>query len=282
MRENQKTLAKGGSYSGIGLHTGKPSEVFFRPAEAGSGIRFLKNGTFVGVLGKDHALFVNDSAARCSAIGTGALKVLTVEHLLAAMYGLGISNLEIDVRGEEVPAADGSAKPFIDLFRKMGLKEQTAEKYVYRVTDPLFCSESGKAISILPSDNFEIHYCLDYDFPYLRNQKAGFVITPEIFESQIAPARTFCTADEARELKHRGLGLGGSDENNIVVSPDGAHQKRLRFPDEFARHKILDVIGDLSLLGFPVTGKVICIRSGHALNREMVQAIRRQREKDGK
>ena len=129
---------------------------------------------------------------------------------------------------------------------------------------------------------FEINYCLDYDFPYLRNQKAGFVISSGTFEKEIAPARTFCTSDEARELKQRGFGLGGSPENNIVVSPDGGHIKSLRFTDEFARHKILDMIGDLSLLGFPVLGRVIGIRSGHALNRELVQAIRKQRESDGK
>ena len=278
MEDRQKTLAAEASFSGIGIHTGKPCEVVFRPAPAGAGIRFLKNGAAVGVLGRDSALFVTDGAARCSAVGSGALKILTVEHLLAAMYGLGLSNLEIDVRGDEIPAADGSAKPFIELFRRLGLREQAEKLDVYRVTAPLFCSESGKAISIHPSDRFEISYCLDYDYPYLRNQRAGFTVCAETFERDIAPARTFCTADEARELKHRGFGLGGSDENNIVVSPDGSHEKGLRFPDEFARHKILDVIGDLSLLGFPVTGKVIGIRSGHALNRELVKAIRRQRE----
>ena len=282
MEEKQKTISSQASFSGVGLHSGEPCEVFFKPAPANTGIYFLKNGSPVGTLGRDHSLFLLDPAARCSAIGAGASRILTVEHVLAAIYGLGISNLAVDVHGGEVPAADGSARPFVELFKKIGIREQKEKRYVYSVGETVLCSEGGKTISIHPSKHFEISYELDYDFPYLRDQRAGFVISPATFEKEIAPARTFCTSEEALELKRRGLGLGGSRQNNIVVSADGEHQKDLRFPDEFARHKILDMIGDLSLLGFPVLGRVTGVRSGHALNRRLVQAIRAQKESHGK
>ena len=281
MEDTQKTISKEGSLSGIGLHTGKMVQVFFKSAVPDAGIHFFKNGISVGVLGKNSSAFMTDDVARCSAIGSGSSRILTVEHLLAAIYGLGISNLSVDVHGDEIPGVDGSAAPFVKLLKELGLKDQKKKKYVYRIREPLFCHEDGKAISIYPSEKFEISYLLDYDYPGLRNQKAEFTVSPQIFGKEIAPSRTFCTAEEARSLKSNGFGLGGSEENNIVVSPDGSHQKDLRFQDECARHKVLDVIGDLSLLGFPVLGKVIGIRSGHSLNRKLVQAIRRQKE-DGK
>ncbi len=281
MKDTQKTILKEGSLSGIGLHTGKMAQVFFKPASPDAGVHFFKNGISIGVLGKDPSVFVTDDVARCSAIGNGALRVLTVEHLLAAIYGLGISNLAVDVRGDEIPGVDGSAAPFVKILKELGLKDQKKKKQAYRIQEPLFCYEEEKVISIYPSGKFEVSYVLDYNYPGLRNQKVEFTVSPQTFAKEIAPSRTFCTAQEAKSLKARGFGLGGSQENNIVVSPDGSHQKDLRFPDECARHKVLDVIGDLSLLGFPVLGKVIGIRSGHSLNRKLVQAIRRQRE-DGK
>ncbi len=278
MPEFEKTILKEGRFSGTGIHSGKKADVFFSPAAAGTGVQFLKNGVLIGTAGKDHAFFLMDDTARCSAIGAGAMRILTVEHLLAAVYGLGITNLRVDVHGDEVPAADGSALPFVELLKGLGIAAQDREKYVYRVSEPIFFHETGKAIGILPSDKFEVSYCLDYDYPGLRRQIASFTVTGAVFESQIAPARTFCTQDEARELKTRGLGLGGTPENNIVVTPDGSHEKTLRFQNECVRHKILDVVGDLSLLGFPVLGKVIGIRSGHSLNRKLVQAVLRQKE----
>ncbi len=276
--DNQKTILKEGSLSGSGIHLGKMAQVFFKPADPDTGIQFFKNGVSVGILGGDSSFSLMDEVARCSAVGNGALRILTVEHLLAAIYGLGISNLLVDVHGDEVPGVDGSAAPFTKLLKELGLKDQKKKKYVYRISDPLFCHESAKAIAIFPSDQLEVHYCLDYDYPGLRNQKVEFTVNAAVFGKEIAPCRTFCTQDEAKFLKEKGFGLGGNDENNIVVSPDGSHQKNLRFPDECARHKVLDVIGDLSLLGFPVLGKVIGIRSGHSLNRKLVQAIRRQKE----
>ena len=251
---------------------------FFKPSAVNTGICFLKNGSPVGTPDGGHETPSAKGAARCSAVGAGPARILTVEHLLAATYALGISNLSIDVHGGEIPVMDGSALPFVRFFKKAGLADQRESRRVYRVTEPIFCSKAGKALSVYPSDRFEIDYCLDYDYPYLRNQRAAFTVSSAVFEKEIAPARTFCTLEEARQLKQKGLGLGGNAGNNIVVSPDGSHRKRLRFPDECARHKILDIIGDLSLLGFPILGKVIGIRSGHSLNRELAQAIRRQKD----
>ena len=274
----QKTLAKKGTVSGTGLFLGKPARVEFSPADENTGITFFKNGVRLGVIGKDPLWNLTEDTARCSAIGPAQNRILTVEHLLAAITGFGVSNISVDVTGDEVPAADGSAEPFVRLFKSLGLKEQLSENAVYRVREPLFFHEPAKAIAVYPAHRFEISFVMDYDHPYLRDQKADFCVTPGIFESQIAPARTFCTEEEAEELKNRGLGLGGTKENNIVVCRDGSHVKDLRFKDECVRHKVLDVIGDLGLLGFPLLGKVVAVRSGHLLNRRLVEAIRRQKE----
>ena len=134
-----------------------------------------------------------------------------------------------------------------------------------------------KSICIYPADEFSISYTLDYDHPYLKNQTVDFMLTPELFESQIAPARTFCTEKEARQLQKKGFGLGATEDNTLVVRDDGSHRKGLRFADECARHKVLDILGDLSLLGFPVLGRVVGLRSGHSLNQKLVHQIRAQR-----
>ena len=281
MKAVQRTISTEGSISGIGLHTGKTATVFLRPAPAGTGIHFFKKSASVGVLGHNLSVISQSSVSRCSAIGDGDLQILTVEHLLAATYGLGITNLRVDVEGDEIPALDGSALPFVTIFNRLGLVNQEETLACYRIQEPISCYEPGKAISIFPSDQLEVAYCLDYDYPGLRQQMAQFIISEENFSKEIAPARTFCTLKEAEEAKERGFGLGGTPENNIVVDPQGLYAKTLRFPNECLRHKVLDIVGDLSLAGFPILGKVIGIRSGHALNHRLVTEIRRQM-KNGK
>ncbi len=219
----------------------------------------------------------NDSL-RCTAIGTEKNQVKTVEHLLAALSGLGISNIQIHVDGPEIPGLDGSALPFVKLFKALGIRDQGVSKEVYRIKEPIFCHEPNKAIAIYPADEFRIAYILDYPHPDLKGQKADFVVTPEIFEKDIAPARTFCMGDEALMLKKRGFGSGADFQNTLVFGEKGVIQNELRFEDECARHKVLDVIGDLSLLGFSIFGRVVGIRSGHALNAKLVEEIRKQRE----
>ena len=280
---NQKTISREGRISGIGLHTGEPSTLVLKPAAIDSGLSFLRHGCFVSRLPGDNdfglaAISQATNSLRCSTLGEGENRILTVEHLLAALHGLGISNLEIDVLGSEIPGLDGSALPFVHELKKLGIVDQGKALDFYRISEPIFCYDKTKAIAIYPAESFSISYVLDYEHPYLRDQKVDFELTPEAFEAQIAPARTFCTDREAGELQKRGFGLGASIENTVVVTENGSHRSQLRFENEPARHKVLDLLGDLHLLGFPILGRVVAIRSGHALNRQMVQAIKKQRE----
>ncbi len=268
----QKTIAKECSIEGTGLHTGAHSTVRFKPAPVNAGIQFHRNGSRVD------SNVVNETR-RCTVLGSETNRVQTVEHLLATFSGLGITNILVDIDGPEVPGLDGSAIPFVRILKEAGILNQSEKKEIYKIKEPIFCFEGKKAISIYPADEFRVNYLLDYDCPGLRNQTFEFVLNPKNFENEIAPARTFCTEKEGAELKKMGFGSGATYENTLVFSEAGPIQNKLRFSDECARHKVLDVLGDLSLLGFAVAGCVIGIRSGHSLNRKLVQEILAQREK---
>ena len=264
--------------SGVGLHTGRPCTVSFRPADADSGVRFFREGRFVSQLSAEGDFGFSTDPMRCSFIGDEENRILTVEHLLASLSGLGITNLVVDVLGPELPGLDGSALGFVRCLKELGVADQGQPAEFYRISEPIFCYDKAKAIAIFPAETFSVSYVLDYDHPFLRNQKVDFALTPESFEKEIAPARTFCTEVEARQLQKNGYGLGASRENTLVVTENGSHVSGLRFEDECARHKVLDILGDIRLLGFPVLGRVVAIRSGHALNRQLVQEIKKQRE----
>jgi UDP-3-O-[3-hydroxymyristoyl] N-acetylglucosamine deacetylase/3-hydroxyacyl-[acyl-carrier-protein] dehydratase len=271
MSSSQKTIAKQGSLSGIGIHTGEKSTVVFRPGEPGTGIRFFKSGRPV------HSVSVEGESPRRTSVGDHDGHIQTVEHCLATLSGLGIWNIEVDINGPEMPGLDGSAGPFVKLLKELGVVDQGRPQEVFKIREPIFCGEKGRAIAIYPAEAFSISYTLDYDHPGLRDQKVEFSVTPEVFESQIAPARTFCTEKEGAGLKKQGMGRGATPENTLIISEKGAAKNGLRFQDECARHKVLDILGDLSLLGFPVLGRVVGLRSGHALNRKLVEQIQKQR-----
>ena len=268
----QKTISREGSLSGKGLHTGETGTVFFKPAPVRSGIQFFHHGELIDYLSRQDSL-------RCTAIGTEKNQIKTVEHLLAALSGLGITNIQVHVEGPEIPGLDGSALPFVKLFKSLGIIAQGVPQEAYRIKEPIFCYELNKAIAIYPADEFRLAYVLDYPHPDLKGQKVDFVVTPETFEKEIAPARTFCMGDEALLLKKRGFGAGADFQNTLVFGENGVIQNKLRFEDECARHKILDIIGDLSLLGFSVLGRVVGVRSGHALNAKLAEQIFAQRER---
>ncbi len=274
----QKTLGGPGSLSGAGLHTGKPCTVTFRPAAAGEGIRFFQEGRPAAELGSQQR-GASAESLRCSALGDGERRILTVEHLLASLRGLGLTNVSIDVDGPEIPGLDGSALPYVQLFKRLGIVEQKAPTDFYRITEPIFCYDELKSIAVYPADEFSVGYVLNYEHPHLKDQKVDFVLSPEVFEKEIAPSRTFCTEKEARELPGKGYGLGADTQNTLVVREDGSHLALMRFPDECARHKVLDILGDFMLLGFPVVGRVVGLRSGHSLNQKLVEAIRAQKER---
>lgn len=265
----QKTLAGEGSVSGVGIHSGRRCTVRLEPAQVNSGVQFFKKGKPV--------LSTIFTGERRTSLGALQDQIETVEHLLAAVCGLGITNLVIDVEGSELPAVDGSAAPFVRLFKELGIVEQGLDRECYRIREPIFCYEANKAIAIYPADELSVAYLLDYDHPFLKNQGVDFTLSPRVFENEIAPARTFCTQEEAGWLRERGLGLGGGLENTLVISHEGPLGNTLRFPDECARHKVLDILGDLQLLDFSVLGRVVGIRSGHALNRKLVEEIAKQR-----
>ena len=276
----QKTISREGDLSGVGIHSGEICKVSFKPLPVNSGVQFYHHGEIIKVSSnetKENSESFRKNL-RCTVIGNDKNHIKTVEHLLAALSGLGISNIRIEVDGPEIPGLDGSALPFVKYLKELGICDQGSPKEVYKITEPIFCFDKLKAISIYPADELSVAYVLDYPNPGLRNQKADFIVRPDIFEKEIAPARTFCTEKEALELKKHGFGLGASPENTLVIGESGVlNNNRLRFDDECARHKVLDIIGDLSLLGFPIAGRVVGIRSGHTLNGKLVEEIKKQR-----
>jgi UDP-3-O-[3-hydroxymyristoyl] N-acetylglucosamine deacetylase len=195
-----------------------------------------------------------------------AVRVDTVEHLLAALVSLGVDNAIVELNSPEVPIMDGSAAPFIYLIQEAGVKQLPAPRRFLKVLRPMALSRGDKRISLYPSDHFKVTYSIAYDHPLLRHQSRTMRVTQESFIEDIAPARTFTFLKEVEMLRQQGLALGGSLENAVVVGDTGILNNALRFEDEFVRHKILDVIGDMALVGHPIIGHLVAHRGGHALH----------------
>ncbi len=274
--DKQRTIGKEISYSGIGLHTGNITSVNFKPAPANSGIKFVRSdlagrpeiaANFSNVLG----------VVRGTSIGVGEVQIHTVEHLMAAICGLGIDNLIIEINANEPPVADGSCRPFIDILEKAGVVEQDAQRNYFVVDSPINYSLNNVELIALPDDKFRISYTIEYNHPLVSVQFASFEITPEIFKKEISSARTYCFDYEIEMLKKKGLGKGGSLDNAIVIGEKNIHNKEaLRYPNEFVRHKILDLIGDLYLLGCPLKAHIIAVRSGHGHNINFAKQVSQQ------
>jgi UDP-3-O-[3-hydroxymyristoyl] N-acetylglucosamine deacetylase len=201
------------------------------------------------------------------------VSVETVEHLLAALVSMGVDNVIVELNSPEVPIMDGSAAPFIYLIHEAGVKHlQTPRKYL-KIIRPIAISRGDKRIALFPSDHFKVTYSISYDHPLLRHQARTLRITEESFIEEIAPARTFTFLKDVEMLRQNGLALGGSLENAIVLGETGVLNNALRFQDEFVRHKILDAVGDLALVGYPVIGHLVAHRAGHALHTEFAAKI---------
>jgi UDP-3-O-[3-hydroxymyristoyl] N-acetylglucosamine deacetylase / 3-hydroxyacyl-[acyl-carrier-protein] dehydratase len=277
----QKTIAHSVSVKGTGLHTAHKVEVTFRPGPVDSGIVFVrtdlpdKPGIKAGV---DHIL-ADSGNFRCSAIGNAQVQIYTIEHLMAALVGLGIDNLIIEIDNNEVPGLDGSSAGWVELLRKAGIAELDKPAAAHVIREPLYVEEGGCTIVALPYQGYKVSYTLDYDHAFLRSGFLEFVVTPEAFQKEIGPARTFCLDEEAAELQRRGMGKGATYENTLVVGKQGVVKNTLRFEDEFIRHKMLDLIGDLSLLGQPLCGHIIAVKSGHSLNMKLLRKIDQQRQR---
>jgi UDP-3-O-[3-hydroxymyristoyl] N-acetylglucosamine deacetylase len=260
----QRTLRRATTCAGIGLHSGRKVTLSLRPAAAGSGIRFRR----LDLGGLEVPAEINHLGAINYATGLmrDAVQVETVEHLLAAVVSLGVDNLTVELNSPEVPIMDGSASPFVYLIQDVGVKTLDAPRRYLKVHRPISLSAGDKRIAIYPSDHFKVTYSIAYDHPLLRHQSRTIRLTGESFVDEIAPARTFTFLKEVEMLRRQGLALGGSLENAIVIGDTGVLNSALRFDDEFVRHKILDVIGDMALVGYPMIGHLVAHRGGHALH----------------
>jgi UDP-3-O-[3-hydroxymyristoyl] N-acetylglucosamine deacetylase/3-hydroxyacyl-[acyl-carrier-protein] dehydratase len=280
----QRTLKNAVEYRGVGLHSGKEIRIVVRPAEAGTGVSFVRTDIEDHPVVRAHGANMK-ARQRRTCIQDGRAEVYTCEHLLAALFALGIDNAMVEIDGEEVPGLDGSAVEFLRGLREGGLVEMRATRPIYSVKHPIYVRDGTASLVALPgSGKLTIEYHLDYP---AKNgslggakQIVGFELTPENFEREIAPARTFVFAHEVEALRAAGLGKGATPQNTLVVGPNGPEANTLRWDDELARHKILDLIGDLANTGVDLDAHIIATRSGHGLNMALVQRILEERERE--
>lgn len=276
---NQQTLAAAVTCSGVGLHSGQPVTITLRPAPPDTGVVFVsQRGDSTASLpaSVEHCV----PTELCTAINGNGVQVKTIEHVLSALSGLEVDNAYIDVAGHEIPVMDGSAAPFVRSIQSVGVISQDRKQPFLKIMAPIEVSEGSKRVRIEPASTPRITYSIHYDHPFIMTQTYAHDCSASAFESQIAEARTFGFLHEVQALWARGLGKGGTLDNTVVLSKDGiVNQSGLRFRDEFVRHKILDLIGDFSLLGASFIGHIIAERSGHALHTRLVQRILEQPEK---
>jgi UDP-3-O-[3-hydroxymyristoyl] N-acetylglucosamine deacetylase len=262
----QTTLAKSLTCTGMGLHSGKTVHMIIKPAPANHGIQFkridLPDSPGIKALFK---MVVDTSLA--TVIGAGGAIVSTVEHLMACFAGMGIDNALVELDAHEVPVIDGSAGPFTRHILDAGIRELEAPRYGFIIKKPIEIAQDGKFIGLYPCDTFKITYTIDFAHPVIQKQTYSIDVSRDSFYREICTARTFCFFHEVEFMKMHGLALGGSLDNAVVLDEEKViNEEGLRFPDEFVRHKILDCIGDFSLLGMPLSGHVVIEKSGHAFN----------------
>lgn len=273
--ECQTTVAEEATLEGVGLHTGNPSTLTFRPAPANAGVRFFRTDLPGTPMIPARLGFVV-ATVRGTNLGLGDAKVHTVEHVLSALTGLGIDNADVLVSANEPPAMDGSALPFFKALLKAGVKRYDEPKRYLVIPEEVTYEDKGSIYRAVPSDHFDIHASLIHDHPLVPRLDLSIRVDQESYIAELAGARTFCFEHEVEFLKSQGLAQGGSLENAVVIGQDKIHTTPdgLRFEDEFVRHKVLDLIGDLSLVGrslFKV--KIEATRPGHAHNIEFAKLL---------
>ncbi|MBI2882741.1 MAG: UDP-3-O-acyl-N-acetylglucosamine deacetylase [Candidatus Methylomirabilis oxyfera] len=271
---HQRTLQTIATCKGTGIHTGQSVKMALRPAPANSGVVFKRIDLPSAPTIEAKPAHVVD-VHYATTIGKDGLKVRTIEHLMAAFAGMGLDNVLIELDGEEVPAMDGSAAPFVELIRKAGLKRQMVARTYLKIKERLVVETERSSIQIVPSKRLQVIYTMRFDHPLLGEQSAAFNITREMFAREIASCRTYGFLKDIEELRRRNLALGGSFDNAIVIGEGGVVNGNLRFRDELVRHKVLDLLGDLFLLGRPVVGTVIAHGAGHYLHTRLVREIQR-------
>jgi UDP-3-O-[3-hydroxymyristoyl] N-acetylglucosamine deacetylase len=263
----QHTIGGAFSISGVGIHSGKDSNITVAPAAPDTGVVFIKKGIEIPARVES----VNDTT-RCTSLGKDGEKVATVEHLLSACLGLGIDNLRVEVDGDELPILDGSSLELTRKLRKSGIIEQNAEKHILEIKRTISVKLGDGFMIGMPSGRFSITVIVDYNHPVVGVQAFHFSPEHDNFEHDLAPARTFGFKEEIQELLEKNLAKGGSLNNALVVEKDG-YMNTPRFDDEVVRHKCLDVLGDLALAGMEIKGHIVAYKPSHKLNVEFVEKL---------
>ena len=271
----EQTIRSAVQCSGIGLHSGAPVNLRMVPAPAGTGIVFRRTD-----LDGFEVEAVSRNVARVS-YATSLMKkgvlISTTEHLLSAFVGMGIDNAVVELDNLELPILDGSARPFVDLVRRAGIRKQRRPRTYIRILRSLEMREGNKFIAVYPADHYSVSYTINFPHPLIGRETRSLELTNGHYVSQIAPARTFGFLHEADAMRQQGLIRGVSKENALVLTRDSLVNPPLRFDDEFVRHKILDLIGDLALIGRQILGNVVADRAGHAMHTALVSRLLRDR-----
>ena len=267
----QNTIQRQVSTEGIGLHTGVFGHLRLLPAPADSGIVFRRTDL------DDFPIEASGRNVARVSYATSLMKqgvlLSTTEHLLAAIYSSGIDNIFIDIDSIEVPILDGSAEPFLQLLDQAGVRRLRRRRRYLKMIKPVEVIEQDRRIGIYPADEFRVQCYVDFPHPLVGQQQIEIVVLPDTFRQLLARARTFCFERDIEPLRSMGLIRGGSLDNAIVLTDDGVMNGPLRFPDEFGRHKALDLIGDLALVGLPLLGRVEAYKAGHALHTQLVSRL---------
>lgn len=276
----QHTIKRPVSFGGIGLHSGKQVTLSILPGEVNSGVRFVRSD-----LNQNEPTpafmdrIVDTRLATTLATDDNGL-ISTTEHVLGALFGLGIDNAIIELDGPEVPIMDGSAGPFVHILKKVGRRRQNACKWMLKITREISYQDGDTFVKILPHNGFKVTCEIDFAHDLIRKQSYSCEVSPKRFAQELAAARTFGFLDQVEKLRQNGLALGGSLDNAIVIDDNGVvNAEGLRYVDEFARHKALDLIGDLALLGFPLLGHVVARKSGHSHHYALMKQLAAQPER---
>jgi len=270
----QRTVKKEITCTSIGLHTGRKINMKIKPAGADEGILFIRkdvsNSNFIKA--NIHNVFDTQLA---TTVGTNGTRVSTVEHILSAFSGMGLDNAIVEVDAPEIPIMDGSALPFVNMLKSAGVKKQSKRKKLLVIKQPVSVSDGeGNKAMLLPSPEFKISYKIEFQHPLIGEQFYHVVFSDSTYEREICAARTFGFLKDVEYLQAKGLALGGSLKNAVVLTEKKIINKDgLRFPDEFVKHKILDAVGDLSLLGMPIIGHLVAYKSGHKLNNLLLKEV---------
>src|SRR5579864_4261982 len=271
----EQTIRAAAACSGIGLHSGAPVSMRILPASSGTGIVFRRSDLDGFEIEADSRNVARVSYAT-SLMKKGVL-ISTTEHVLSAFIGLGIDNTIVELDNLELPILDGSAQPFVDMIRKVGIRKQRRPRKYLKMRRELEMREGGKFIAVYPADSYSVSYSINFPHPLIGKETLQVTLSNGSYLRHIAAARTFGSRQDEQTMRNMGLIRGASRENCIVLTRDGVENGPLRFPDEFVRHKVLDLVGDLALLGKQILGNVVADRAGHAMHTALVSRILRDK-----